>query len=64
MRFVHVWLQNSNHSLLYLVVKMADEVEKVNFLLLMHLLLDILLNVQNLLLNALKMYEAWKVYKI
>ena len=43
---------------------MADEVEKVNFLLLMHLLLDILLNVQNLLLNALKMYEAWKVYKI
>jgi hypothetical protein len=53
MRVVHVWLQNSVHNLLYLVVKMVDEIEKVNLLLLhLHLLLDLLLNVQNLLLNA------------
>ena len=56
MRVVHVWLQNFDHSLLYLVVKMVDEIEKVNLLLLLHLLLnrlfDLLLNVRNLLLNA------------
>jgi len=50
--------KNSDHSVLYLVVKMVDEIEKVNLLLLLHLLvkllLDILLNVQNLLLNAAK----------
>ena len=44
------------HSLLYLVVKMVDEIEKVNILLLLHLLLnlllDLLLNVRNLLLNV------------
>jgi hypothetical protein len=54
MRVVHVWLQNSVHNLLYLVVKIVDEVEKVNLLLLLHLLLnlllDLLLNVRNLLL--------------
>ena len=54
MRFVHVWLQNSDHSLLHLAVKMVGEVEKVNLLMLLHLLLDLLLNVQNLLLNAAK----------
>ena len=44
------------HSLLYLVVKMVDEVEKVNLLLslqlLLNLFLDLLLNVWNLFLNA------------
>jgi len=58
LRVVHVWLQNSVHSLLYLVVKMVDEIEKVNLLLSLHLLLnlllDLLLNVQNLLLNAIE----------
>jgi hypothetical protein len=38
---VHVWLQNFVHNLLYLVVKMVDEVEKVNLLLLLHLLLNL-----------------------
>ena len=56
MRVVHVWLKNSDHSLLHLDVKMVDEVEKVNLLFLLHLLLDllldILLNVQNLLLHV------------
>lgn len=46
------------HSLLYLVVKMVDEIEKLNLLLLLHLLLnlllDLLLNVQNVLPNAAK----------
>jgi len=54
MIIVHVWPQNSDHSLLYLALKMADEVEKVNLLLLLHLLLDLLLNVWNLLLNTAK----------
>ena len=53
---MHVWMQNSVHSLLCLVVKMVDEIEKVNLLLLLHLLLnlllDLLLNVLNLLLNV------------
>jgi hypothetical protein len=57
MRVVHVSLQNSVHNLLYLVVKMVDEVEKVNLLLLvlllLNLLLDLLLNVWNLLLDLL-----------
>ena len=52
----HVWLQNSDHSLPHLAVKMVDEVEKVNILLLSHLLLNLLLhlllNVWNLLLNV------------
>jgi len=52
MRVVHVWLQNYDHDLLHLAVKMVDEVKKVNLLLLLHLLLDLLLNVRNLLLNA------------
>ena len=33
------------HSLLYLVVKMVDEIEKVNLLLLLHLLLNLLLDI-------------------
>jgi len=44
------------HSILYLVVKMVDEIKKVNLLLLLHLLLnlllDLLLNVQDVLSNA------------
>jgi hypothetical protein len=40
-----VWLQNSVHNLLYLVVKMVDEVEKVNLYHMLLNLLDLLLNV-------------------
>ena len=56
MRVVHAWLKNYDHSPLHLAVKMVDEFEKVKLLLLWHLLLnlllDFLLNVQNLMLNA------------
>ena len=43
---LHVWwLQNSDHSRLHLAMRMVDEVEKVNLLLLLHLLLNAAENV-------------------